>query len=277
MESRRPPVGWPFAFPEPGLNLHPVLGHNADMMRVDVHPFTDVGLKRTQNEDHHAWSRSESDEPEQFVVLVVADGMGGARAGEVASLLAVDYVIAASRGLGADATEEALRRVVEGANSVVHHESVVNPDRRGMGTTCTALILRQYVATFAHVGDSRAYLIRDGAIRQITRDHSLVAQLVEFQHLTPEEARTDPRRNVVTRSLGVGPSVEVDTGSVPLESDDTLLVSSDGLHGLVEDAELLDHALAADLDAAGQGLIDLAKSRGGHDNITVVLARVTFR
>jgi protein phosphatase len=244
-------------------------------MHAEIHALTDIGLKRTQNEDHHAWWSSGAGEP-AAAVMVVADGMGGALAGEVASQLTVEYVLATARAIAPHVTEESLRQVVEEANHRVHHDSVIHAERRGMGTTCTVLIVRPRAAVFAHVGDSRAYHVHDGTIRQITRDHSLVAQLVEFQHLTPEEAKVDPRRNVVTRSLGVGPSVEVDTGIEPLDSGDTLLLSSDGLHGLVEDAELLAHAGAADLPAAGRELIELAKSRGGPDNITVVLARFRF-
>jgi protein phosphatase len=244
-------------------------------MHTEIHAFTDIGLKRTQNEDHHAWWSSEAGEP-AAAVMVVADGMGGALAGEVASQLTVEYVLAASRVIAPGATEEALRHVVEEANTRVHHDSVVHAERRGMGTTCTVLIVRPRAALYAHVGDSRAYHVHDGTIRQITRDHSLVAQLVEFQHLTPEEAKVDPRRNVVTRSLGVGSKLEVDTGVVPLESGDTLLLSSDGLHGLVEDDELLAHAGAPDLPKAGSELIELAKARGGPDNITVILARFRF-
>ena len=236
----------------------------------------DIGLKRSQNQDRHAWWASDPRDPNPIAVLVIADGMGGARAGEVASELAVESVIAGGRSLGPAPTEEALRRVVEEANARVHRESLADPARRGMGTTCTALVVRPGAALFAHVGDSRAYVVHDGKIRQLTRDHSLVAQLVEFHHLTPEEAKVDPRRNVVTRSLGVGPVVEVDTGTEPLASGDTLLVSSDGLHGLVESDELYAHASRSDLEQAGAALIDLAKARGGHDNITLILARFRF-
>ena len=243
-------------------------------MNVHVHALTDIGLRRSQNEDHHAWWVSNSKGSSVLAVLVVADGMGGARAGEVASQIAADSVLAAARDLEPAATPDDLRRIVESANHTVHQDSLAHPDRHGMGTTCTAMIVRGGEAVFAHVGDSRAYLVRDGAIRQLTRDHSLVAQLVEFQHLTPEQAKVDPRRNVVTRSLGVGPTVEVDTGTTALENGDTLLLSSDGLHGLVEDDELQLLASEADLDRASRALIDLAKARGGHDNITVILARI---
>jgi protein phosphatase len=125
------------------------------------------------------------------------------------------------------------------------------------------------------VGDSRAYLVRDGHIRQLTTDHSLVAQLVSQQLLTPEQARVDPRRNVLTRSIGVGEFVEVEGGALDggLEPGDTVLVCSDGLHGLVRDEELARVAAMPDLSAACDTMIALAEERGGHDNITAVLAR----
>jgi len=240
-------------------------------MTLEIAAATDVGLRRSQNEDRYVCWRSEPGG--EHAVIVVADGMGGARAGEVASQLTVDHVLAGARELGTSPTVEALRQVIEGANRAVHDESLAHPDRRGMGTTCTAVVVHGAQAWFAHVGDSRAYVVRDGEIRQLTRDHSLVAQLVEFNHLTPEEARSDPRRNVVTRSVGVAPTVEVDGGEFALEPGDTMLISTDGLHGLVEDPELALPAAGADLAVACHDLVELAKARGGHDNITLVLAR----
>src|SRR5262249_45795447 len=155
-------------------------------------------------------------------------------------------------------------------------ESQAHPDLTGMGTTCTAVVVQDRHALVAHVGDSRAYLVRDGRIRQLTRDHSLVAQLVMRHELTPEQARLDPRRNVVTRSVGVGPEVEVDAErlEVPLVRGDTFLLCSDGLHGLVGDDELAEVASGANLDEACTELIAMANDRGGPDNITVILARV---
>ena len=242
-------------------------------MTLVVSSLTDVGLKRPQNEDRLAsWI---SDRDPSWAVLVVADGMGGARAGEIASQLAVDHVMEEAPVLGSGATPEGLIRVVEGANRIIHHQSQADSERRGMGTTCTVVAIHRDRATFAHVGDSRLYLIRNHAMTQITRDHSLVAQLLESNHLTPEEARSDPRRNVVTRSVGVSATVEVDGGTFGLAPGDTLLMSTDGLHGLVTDDELASHADGADLDRACKDLIDLARSRGGPDNITVILARCT--
>ncbi len=239
-------------------------------MTLVVSSLTDVGLKRPQNEDRFAsWV---SDRDPSWAVLVVADGMGGARAGEIASQLAVDHVMEQAPVLDG-VTPDGLRNVIEGANRIIHHQSQTDSDHRGMGTTCTVVAVHGPQLTFAHVGDSRLYLVRNGAISQITRDHSLVAQLLESNHLTPEEARSDPRRNVVTRSVGVSPNIEVDGGSLALASGDTLVLSTDGLHGLATDDELASHAAGPDLDRACRELIELARSRGGPDNITLILAR----
>jgi protein phosphatase len=171
---------------------------------------------------------------------------------------------------------EELIEAVRRANEAVHEESLKKTQLGGMGTTCTALLVRGRELYIAHVGDSRAYLLRNGAMRALTRDHSLVAQLVREGMLTPEAARTDPRRNVVTRSVGVSASVDVDGGreAEPLAHGDTLLVCSDGLHGVVEDDDLAAVAAGPDLEVACREAIALANEHGGPDNISIVLARV---
>jgi PPM family protein phosphatase len=247
-------------------------------MILEVEAATDVGLRRPQNEDSHGqWIPAAAEERNRRgALLVVADGMGGSRAGEVASRLAVDTVLRCYREApGLDPLED-LHQAVEAANRVVHDESAAHPEMSGMGTTCTAVVLRGADAYIAHVGDSRAYLVRDGAIRQLTRDHSLVAQLVRDGQLTPEQARVDPRRNVVTRSVGVGPHVEIDADPEPglLRPGDTLLICSDGLHGVVADDELKAAASKPNLAQGCRDAIALANSRGGPDNITVVMARI---
>ncbi len=245
-------------------------------MRVVVRAGTDLGLRRAQNEDHYAvWHPPGSVDGEAGVLLVVADGMGGARAGEVASHLAVDTLLESWVGDDGGDVAERLQRSLEEANRVVHDHGVTHPELHGMGTTCTALYARDREAFVGHVGDSRAYLIRNGEIRQLTRDHSLVAQLVQIRQITAEQARTDPRRNVVTRSVGVGGTVEVDAERVldDLTEGDTLLLCTDGLHGLVEDDELAQHSAGPSLESACAAMIALARERGGHDNITLVLAR----
>ena len=247
-------------------------------MNVVVHAATDIGLKRAQNEDQHAhWVPNSPADASLGTLLVIADGMGGARAGEVASQLAVETVMLRYRESSAASPLERLSEAFVAANAAVHEQSVARPELRGMGTTCTAMVIRDREAFVSHVGDSRAYLVRGGAIHQLTRDHSLVAQLVLSNQITAEEARFDPRRNVVTRSVGVSPSVEIDSEKIEssLEPGDTLLLCTDGLHGLVSDVELAVLASASDLEGACDQMIELAKDRGGHDNITVMMARVT--
>jgi len=202
--------------------------------------------------------------------------MGGSNAGEVASGMAVDAVTHTYAEHRVGDAGESLRQAVETANREVWEHTQSRPDMAGMGTTCTTLLVRDGTATIAHVGDSRAYMIRNGRIRALTRDHSLVAQLVEQHRLTPEEARTDPRRNVVTRSVGVHPTVEVDVVSLgeDVRPGDTFVLCSDGLHGLVSDLEMARAASDEDLERGCHDLVALANQRGGPDNITVLLGRI---
>jgi len=240
---------------------------------------TDVGLRRTQNEDQHgSWIPSSSDELERRgTLVVVADGMGGSQAGEVASRVAVETVVKCYRAAPGEDPAADLRWAVEEANRTIHELGRTSFDLGGMGTTLTALVVRGTEAFVAHVGDSRAYRVSQGSISQLTQDHSLVAQLVREHALTAEQARVDPRRNVVTRSVGVGEAVEVDAFrvSTPLQVGDTLILCSDGLHGQVTDLEIATLATGADLGEACQRLISAANQRGGPDNITVAIGRVS--
>ncbi len=238
---------------------------------------TDLGRRRTGNEDSHAlWvSQDPAVRADKGLLCVVCDGMGGANAGEVASQISVATVIESVSGNRTADPATALRDAVELANHRVHTQAAANPDQRGMGTTCTAMLLRGTEVWIGHVGDSRAYLVRGGRARPLTRDHSLVAELVDKGHLTPEEAKHDPRRNVVTRSVGALEHVEVDAELAfdGTEPGDAFVLCSDGLHGLVTDAEIGRIASeAAPADACAQ-LIDLANERGGPDNITVFVVR----
>jgi protein phosphatase len=246
---------------------------------IRVAAATDVGLKRSHNEDHHAVRVPEGDGTRAGqVLLVVSDGMGGSLAGEVASELTVDTVVERYAADGDEDPGDSLRRALESANQLVHERNTTDPSLSGMGATCTAAVITGAQAWVAHVGDSRAYLIRDGRIRRLTHDHSLVAQLVERNELDPDSARVDPRRNVVTRCIGYADTVEVDvTREAGLARGDTILLCSDGLHGQMPDEEIAEVSSQDDLERACEELIRIANDRGGPDNITVVLARLESR
>ena len=240
---------------------------------------TDVGLRRSGNEDNFVlWVGDRGRERDSLgALLVVADGMGGANAGEVASQLAAATVLGTYRELGAADPVAALEQAITRANAVVYEQARQNPEQRGMGTTCTAVAIRGARLWLAHVGDSRAYLVRGETFRRLTHDHSLVAELVERGHLTPAEALSDPRRNQLTRCVGAMPEVAADVSQFEetLVPGDTVLLCSDGLHGLVSEGEIA--MIAGDRGPAEtcDELIAMAKDRGGPDNITVLVARVT--
>ena len=240
-----------------------------------------MGRKRSGNEDSfELWAP----EPGMGLtsadaLVVVCDGMGGSNAGEVASRMAAEAVVRAFTAHPGEDPAAMLTQAVVTANTEVWGFSRTRNDLNGMGTTCTALAVKDGHVMLAQVGDSRAYLVREHRATQLTSDHSLVAQLVARQQLTLEEARHDPRRNVVTRSVGVNPDVEVDlvTLAEPLQNGDTLVLCSDGLHGQVSDDEIAGAAMGDSIEAACRELIDLANERGGPDNITVAMLRFEQR
>ncbi len=225
---------------------------------------TDTGRQRRGNEDS-SFARAP--------LFVVADGMGGAQAGEVASRIAVD---AFAQGLpdGAGAEERLAIRVRE-ANSNIFERAHSEQDLAGMGTTLTAAYLEDTHVAIAHVGDSRAYLFRDGTLKRLTQDHSLVDELVREGKLTEEQAAEHPQRSIITRALGPEATVAVDTWSYPVRADDVLLLCSDGLTSMISEARI-EQILqeTAILEQAADRLIDAANAAGGRDNITVVLFRV---
>ena len=226
--------------------------------------LTDVGRQRRSNEDSSFASGP---------VFVVADGMGGAQAGEVASQMVVE---AFTEGLPEDGTpEERLSVVVQRANREIHARSRSDAASAGMGTTVTAAYLDEDSVALAHVGDSRAYLLRDGELARLTEDHSLVEELLRGGKLTEEEALEHPQRSVITRALGIEPIVEIDTWTYPLRPGDVVLLCSDGLTSMLSEQRVAQLLLeAADLAEAGDRLIAEANAAGGRDNITVVLFRV---
>jgi PPM family protein phosphatase len=227
--------------------------------------FSDPGRKRRRNEDSHV-----VDPP----LFVVADGMGGAQAGEVASRLAT----AAFREFHeADelAPGERLEAIIQEANRRIFERAQGDTGLSGMGTTVTAALLAGDDLTIGHVGDSRAYRIREGVLEQLTQDHSLVADLIRSGQLTPEEAEGHPQRSVITRVLGTDPDVDIDVFVVEAKSGDLFLICSDGLTSMVsEDAILKAVRKGESLEQTARALIKEANKRGGEDNITVVLFRV---
>ncbi|HEX9370239.1 MAG TPA: Stp1/IreP family PP2C-type Ser/Thr phosphatase, partial [Roseiflexaceae bacterium] len=229
---------------------------------------TDVGKTRDHNEDSYGVGEGEQAE-RMGELLIVCDGMGGHAAGEVASQLAVETILAIYYGDPADDRPQTLEQAFEQANAQIYARG-----HGSMGTTGVAALLHHDALHIANVGDSRAYLIRDGEIRQISRDHSFVSDQVAAGLITADQARSSPHRNVITRALGYQPEVTVDLFRLPLQIGDLIVLSSDGMHGLVADAEIAEIAGGQPPEQATQQLIELANQRGGTDNITVVIARV---
>ena len=203
---------------------------------------------------------------------MVADGMGGHAAGEVASSLAVEVIERAYQGCTGDPAS-CLTEALQQANRAIHDTARRDERLGGMGTTCTAVVVEKGQAYLAHVGDSRLYLVRGGGIYRMTEDHSAVMDLVRRGLLTADEARHHADKNVILRALGTHSSVRVATWDepMPVRPGDTLVLSSDGLHDLVEDEEIGEVVHSQSLEEACRRLVDLARERGGPDNITVVL------
>jgi PPM family protein phosphatase len=225
---------------------------------------TDVGRQRTANED------SLVVRPPLFAV---ADGMGGAKAGEVASAVAVEAVESARES--GEPAEAQLAGIVRDANRRIYDLAVADESRRGMGTTLTLAKVHDNEVSLAHVGDSRAYRMRDGELSQLTRDHSLVAELERSGQITAEAAEHHPQRSIITRALGPEPDVEVDTYTLAGRAGDLFLICSDGLTSMISDDEVASIlGSARSLDEAADALVLAANQSGGKDNITVILFRL---
>lgn len=226
--------------------------------------MTDVGRQRTGNEDSFF---------ESPPVFCVADGMGGARAGEVASRIAIETL---ADGVAPDSgTETHLAETARAANRKIHELGETDESLRGMGTTFTAALVEDGAVVVGHVGDSRLYRLRDGELDQLTRDHSLVEELVRRGELEPDEAASHPQRAILTRALGPDADVEVETFTCPAKEGDVYLLCSDGLTTMLDATEIADIVRAGDsLDATAAALVGAANEAGGRDNITVVLFRL---
>jgi PPM family protein phosphatase len=227
--------------------------------------MTDTGRRRRHNEDAFV------SEPPLFAV---ADGMGGAQAGELASSLAAAALTELQQHPGGG--EERVDELIQQANRRVYERQSQDASASGMGTTMTVALVGDGQVAIGHVGDSRAYRIRDGSLEQLTEDHSLVAELVRSGKLSPEEAEAHPQRSVITRALGTDPDVDVDTFSIETRPGDLFLICSDGLTSMVDDETILSEVARnrGDLQGAAKALVRAANKGGGEDNITVVFFEI---
>lgn len=263
--------------PDPSSNssgLRP-LKPPADTLTLRVAKLTDLGRARDHQED--ALGAVLPSDPALLArkgsLFVIADGMGGHNAGEVASKAALAEIQHRYYNAASDDMPTSLRQAISQANQAIYQVSRADARQMGMGTTAAVAAVRNREVQVANVGDSRVYFLRGGSIGQITRDHSWVEEQVRAGVLTPEQARSHPQRNVITRALGTGPSVEPDLFTGALQEGDMLLLCSDGLTSHVADAELLEIASQNPPEQAVKRLVDLANERGGSDNISVIVVR----
>jgi protein phosphatase len=246
-------------------------------LQLDIGQRTDVGRRREHNEDSLGVYRPDHEAAleRRGLLLLVADGMGGYAAGEVASRVAVETVSAEYYGDSWGEIEDALARALQLANEAVRDEATRNSERAGMGTTIAAAVICRGELAAANVGDSRVYICRGGALRQVTHDHSWVAELMAAGKITAEEAKRHPMRNVVTRSLGGRADVEVETyPRDELRPGDIVVVCSDGLWGMIPGEQIQDIVEPLSAQAAADALVAAANDAGGHDNISAIVCRI---
>ena len=250
--------------------------------KLEIYGITDVGRKRTHNEDTIGSDR-------ELGIVVLADGMGGYKAGEVASAMAVNTILEELRenlrhtkGQIDEETgfsEETLlvKKAIEKANQTIYQTAQSQPQCHGMGTTLVTAAFYDDRLTVAHVGDSRLYRMRGETFEQVTSDHSLLQELIDKGFYTPEEARKSQNKNLVTRAMGIDKDVAADFQEEVVLPGDVYLMCSDGLSDLVEDEEIHStlNTYGQDLETAGKRLVQMANDKGGKDNISVILARTT--
>lgn len=235
---------------------------------------TDIGRKRSRNEDSFCFGEC----CENVSYAIVCDGMGGASGGQVASSLTckiVDDKIKKcyNKSMTERSLENLLLSAITTANVEIFDKAAVDDSLKGMGTTIVAVIVKDDTACIAHVGDSRAYYISKNSITQITKDHSLVQEMLDNGQITKEEFENHPNKNIITRALGVGEDIDIDFEYVTLSKDDAILICTDGLSGLVKDSELYDIYNNAHFDDVADLYIKAANEKGGKDNITAVIMK----
>ena len=238
--------------------------------------ITDPGCTRTQNQDAYQIEVLDKN----TLLCVVCDGMGGAKSGNVASSLAVDVFVQEVKrtwvhGMEPDLADQMLKNAVKLANFTVYDQAQQFEEFTGMGTTLVAVLIQGKFATVINVGDSRAYSVKRDGVQQITRDHSLVQMMVTRGELTPEQARTYPGKNLITRAIGTEPVVECDVFHRRLDGGECLLLCTDGLSNLVDEQEILFEVVhGINKQSSGQRLLEIAKNRGAPDNVTCVLIQI---
>lgn len=238
--------------------------------------ITDPGCTRTQNQDAYQIEALDKN----TLLCVVCDGMGGAKSGNVASTLAVDVFVQEVKrtwvhGMDPDLADQMLKNAVKLANFTVYDQAQQFEEFTGMGTTLVAVLIQGKFATVINVGDSRAYSIKHDGVQQLTRDHSLVQMMVARGELTPEQARTYPGKNLITRAIGTEPVVECDVFHRRLDGGECLLLCTDGLSNLVDEQEILFEVVhGINKQSSGQRLLEIAKNRGAPDNVTCVLIQI---
>lgn len=237
---------------------------------MKIQSFTDTGKVRDMNQDAYKTGHFK----EGGAWAVVCDGMGGVSGGQVASEICVNEVSARiekgyRKGMSMKSVKNLLVSAITAANIKVYETAEENTEYLGMGTTVVALVILNGFAAVAHVGDSRAYFISDD-IKPITRDHSVVQYLIDMGRITPEQAKTHPDRNVITRAVGVSSEVDVDVDIIPINQKEIILICTDGLYEYVSDNEMFDVMKNSDYDKPAKVLLDMANDAGGKDNITVV-------
>ncbi len=236
---------------------------------MEVFGNTDIGIKRKSNQDFYHISEDKN-------LFIVADGMGGHKAGEVASQMAVDTIVNYLNRWDLDSSnaEVRIKEALDLANKTVYQRSLEKKECLGMGTTVVLLYIYEDRALIANAGDSRLYIIRNDDIEQVTEDHSLVAELYKSGTITKEEAHKHPQKNIITRAVGTSENIEIDFFKLDIERGDIFLLSTDGLTNVVSDQRIKKELLKSDsLEKACNKLIDLAKNEGSQDNITVLIVK----
>ncbi len=247
-------------------------------MKLEFASLSDIGQVRMKNED--AVGRYQPDDEKQLVergsIFVVADGMGGHRGGEIASKLAVEAVVSLYYASDGSDPTAILGECFAEANRTIFQKASSDAELFGMGTTCTTMVVRGAEAFFAHVGDSRAYVLRNGDLFQLTEDHSLVGEMVRSGILSVEDAQRHPKRNVITRSLGTHQDLTPDFPSTPytIADGDVFVLCSDGLTSMVLDEDVKRIVGAHEPAEACRALVDLANANGGKDNISVQIVKI---